>query len=93
MVELFNYRLGNNFHLSGMDLVDNDNLVRMDMNNANNEYQNNSMDFLEFGDQLTSQYQELKAEALSSEENRSGEENLSEEDEEQDSYPDEYLPF
>lgn len=93
MVELFNYRLGNNFHLSGMDLVDNDNLVRMDMNNANNEYQNNSMDFLEFGDQLTNQYQELKAEALSSEENRSGEENLSEEDEEQDSYPDEYLPF
>ena len=93
MVELFNYRLGNNFHLSGMDLVDNDNLVRMDMNNANNEYQNNSMDFLEFGDQLTNQYQELKAEALSSEENRSGEESLSEEDEEQDSYPDEYLPF
>lgn len=93
MVELFNYRLGNNFHLSGMDLVDNDNLVRMDMNNANNEYQNNSMDFLEFGDQLTSQYQELKADALASEENRSGEENLSEEDEEQDSYPDEYLPF
>ena len=93
MVELFNYRLGNNFHLSGMDLVDNDNLVRMDMNNANNEYQNNSMDFLEFGDQLTNQYQELKAEAVSSEENRSGEESLSEEDEEQDSYPDEYLPF
>lgn len=93
MVELFNYRLGNNFHLSGMDLVDNDNLVRMDMNNANNEYQNNSMDFLEFGDQLTNQYQELKAEVLSSEENRSSEESLSEEDEEQDSYPDEYLPF
>lgn len=93
MVELFNYRLGNNFHLSGMDLVDSDDLVRLNMNEANDEYQNNSMDFLEYGDFLTDRYQELKDEALSSEENRSEEENLSEDDEEQDSYPDEYLPF
>ena len=92
MVELFNYRLGNNFHLSGMDLVDNDNLVRLNMNDANNEYQNNSMDFLEYGDFLTDRYQELKDEVLSSDEINS-EETTSEDEEEQESYPDDYLPF
>ena len=88
MVELFNYRLGNDFHLSGMDLVDNAGLVHLNMEEANQEYQSNYMDFLEYGDFLVDRYTELKEEALQNEDQE--EDNLEESSE---SYPDDYLPF
>ena len=89
MVELFNYRLGNNFHLSGSDLVDSEDLVHINMEEANNDYQTNSLDFLEYGDTLVSKYQEQRDSLFSSE----MEEPEKEDHGEEESYPDDYLPF
>ena len=85
MVDLFNFRLGHNFHLSGngMQLTDSNNFVSLDMNEANTEYQNNSMDFLEYGDFLVDRFKGLEVEANKVEESL----------DEEDSYPDDCLPF
>lgn len=61
MKELFCWRMGPNFTLQGTELVSGS--IRMDMLEANNEYQTNNKDFLEFGDELVERFQILEAEA------------------------------
>lgn len=61
MKDFFNWRLGNGFHLEGNMLVNANNTIRIDMNDANHEYQTNEMDFLQFGDVLVDEYNHNEA--------------------------------
>lgn len=67
MKDFFNWRLGNGFHLEGNMLVNANNTIRMDMNDANHEYQTNEMDFLQFGDVLVDEYNHNEAALIASE--------------------------
>ena len=77
MAELFDWRLGTNFNVQNMMLCNSENSVQIDLCAANNEYQNNSLDFLEFGDKLIDRYLALEKEAIKeAESNKSSEEDM-----------------
>lgn len=77
MAELFDWRLGTNFNVQNMMLCNSENSVQIDLRVANNEYQNNSLDFLEFGDKLIDRYLALEKEAIKeAESNKSSEEDM-----------------
>lgn len=76
MKELFNWRLGSNFHLEGNMLVNANGSIRMDMNDANHEYQTNEMDFLQFGDVLVDEYNQKEADLIVNTPTEASEEDL-----------------